>query len=151
MSDGRKNNGGARKGAGRKKGIGLSYDIQKHCQNFIVELLKDEAIKNRALKQVEDKVSRESDEESYLYIIKDGSRYKIGHSYDYKKRMSNFITYLPNFETVYLCKHHKAFEMEERLHEEFKDCKIEGEWFKLDSNLLLIASRICSDIIIKFM
>ena len=147
----KKKHGGARKGAGRKKGIGLAYDIQKHCQNFIVELLKDEAIKRKALKQVEDKVLKEIDEESYLYIIKDESRYKIGHSYDYKKRMKNFGTYLPNFETVYLCKHHKAFEMEERLHEEFKDCKIEGEWFKLDSNLLLIASRICSDIIIKFM
>lgn len=142
--------GGARKGAGRKKGIGMAYDIQKACESFIVELLKDDAIKNKALKQVEQKISNETEEESYLYIIKDGSRYKIGHSYNYRNRMGNFGTYLPNFETVYLCKHEKAFEMEERLHKEFETFKIEGEWFELNSDHLLIASRICSDIIIKF-
>jgi hypothetical protein len=151
MNETKSKRGGARKGAGRKKGIGMAYDIQKACENFIVELLKDDAIKNKALRQVEQKISKEIEDESYLYIIKDGSRYKIGHSYDYKKRMKNFSTYLPNFETVYLSRHKKAFEMEERLHKEFENCKIEGEWFELDSEHILIASKICSDIIVKFM
>jgi hypothetical protein len=34
--DNRKNNGGARKGAGRKKGIGIASDIKKHCSEFII-------------------------------------------------------------------------------------------------------------------
>ena len=37
--------GGARKGAGRKAGVGLSFDIKTHCELFIIELLKNEAIK----------------------------------------------------------------------------------------------------------
>ncbi len=64
-----KNNnwGGAREGSGRKKGIGLSFTIQKHCQSFIEEILKDEAIKRKAIKQLETNYKKV---EHYIYIIK---------------------------------------------------------------------------------
>ena len=66
--DKRKNNGGARKGAGRKKGIGLTSEILgKHCYNFMVELLKDDAIKTKAIKQLS-LFNNEVKDEDYLYI-----------------------------------------------------------------------------------
>ena len=50
--DNRRFNGGHPTKGGRKKGIGLSFTIQKHCQRFIIELLQDEKIKTRAIQQL---------------------------------------------------------------------------------------------------
>ena len=49
--DGRINNGGARKGAGRKKGslnLSISNEIKGYCEEFIIKLLSNDTIKNKA-------------------------------------------------------------------------------------------------------
>lgn len=135
--------GGARAGAGRKKGIGITYDIQKHCHNFILEILKDEAIKQKALKQLSLSLFDDNKKE-YLYIIKNNGIYKIGYSSNFKRRYKNYLTHLGVFELVYLIQEKNAFELESNLHKMFENKKVRGEWFKLDDCDLINAISYCS-------
>lgn len=124
-------NGGARKGAGRKKGIGISYDIQKHCQKFIEELLKNEAIKSKAIDQLQLKLLDENEDDS-LYIIKSGDLYKIGYSSSFSKRIKNYKVHNPDLKILLVIKTSDAFDLEQTLHTKYKDKRIKGEWFNLD-------------------
>jgi len=144
MSDGRRNNGG-NKNAGRKKGIGISYDIQKHCNNFIVELLKDEAIKAKAIRQMS--LMFEEDKEDYLYIIKNGLYYKIGASSNWSKRYKNYKTHLGVVNLVYVSKQKDSFILESYLHNLFKDKRLNGEWFNLSNEDVLNCISYCSSTI----
>ena len=120
--------GGARQGSGRKKGIGITYDIQRHCQNLIEEMLKDEAIKKKALNQL---ISKNKKVNQFIYIIKDNDYYKIGYTTNYKKRIKAYKTHNANINTVCLVETEKAFELEAYLHDMYKDKNIRGEWFDL--------------------
>ena len=137
-----KSRGGARKGAGRKKGVGISYEIQKHCNNFIIELLKDEAIKVKALKQTS--LIFQEDEQDFLYIIKNGRYYKIGYSSNWSKRHKNYKTHLGVVDLVYLSKQQDSFSLEAYLHNLFQDKRVNGEWFDLSNEDLLKAISYCS-------
>ena len=134
--------GGARKGAGRKRGIGMANDIKKHCQAFIEEILKDEAIRAKATKQLS--LSLEQNEDDYLYIIKVDDSYKIGYSSNWAKRLKNYRTHSPTFDITYLIKHEEAFELETELHNMFRDKRISGEWFDLNEKDIVKAVSYCS-------
>lgn len=146
--DGRKNNGGARKNAGRKKGIGISFTIKKHCEDFIFKLLEDEAIKLKVIKDVQ-KSLFEKDKEDYLYIMKNNETYKIGYSSNFNKRLKNYKVHLGNVEIIYIHKGFNCFELESELHNTFKNKKIRGEWFELNEKDILKAIKICSQSLIK--
>ena len=137
------NHGGARKGAGRKKGTGLTSEIQKHCYNFMVELLKDEAIKNKAIKQLSFFEEPEI-EEDYLYIIRNNNLCKIGYSSNWKKRYKAYKTHLGFVDIIYLTKTKNSFYLEDKLHEMFKEKRVTGEWFSLSNEDLLKCVSFCS-------
>ena len=139
--DGRCRNGG-HPSAGRKKGVGLAFDIKRHCDNFMSEMLMDEAIKYKAIKQLASSIKEK--EEDYLYIIENNGMYKIGYSSNFSKRYVNYTTHLGKVNLVYLTKQHNCFELERRLHDFFDDLRCEGEWFDLCDNDLITAVAICS-------
>ena len=130
--------GGARKGAGRKKGIGITYDIQRYCQNFIEEMLQDEAIKARSIKQLSIKYQYE-ESDKYIYILKGEDSYKIGYTTDFDKRIKHYKTHNPNIKTICLIESNDAFELESYLHDKFEDKNISGEWFDLTEEEVLWA------------
>lgn len=123
--------GGARLGAGRKKGIGLTYDIQKHCQKFITELLEDEAIKIAATEQLSQIVVKAKKEKRYIYLIESNDLIKIGYTTDFKKRIKNYRTHNKNINILLVHETKDAFEIESELHNKFKDLNVGGEWFDL--------------------
>ena len=143
--DKRKFNGG-HKNAGRKKGVGITFEIQKHCFNFMQELLKDDAIRLKATKELSE--IELSNKESYLYIIKNNGFYKIGYTSDWKKRFQNYRTHLGDVNLIYLTKQLDAFDLETELHILFKDKRDVGEWFNLSVADLLNAIIFCSSKII---
>ena len=134
--DRRKFNGGARKGAGRKRGVGLSYDIQKYCQDFIEEILKNEAIKKKAVHQL---VLKYQDIEEYVYILKGASSFKIGYTTNFNKRRKQYKTHNPNIKTICVIESSDSFELESYLHNKYKEKHIEGEWFDLTEEEVLSA------------
>jgi len=85
-------NGGARLGAGRKKGIGVTSSIEKHVYKFVVELLEDDLVRAKAVKQLA--LSFDSDQEQYLYIIKNANLYKVGYSSNFKNRIKYYKAHL---------------------------------------------------------
>lgn len=123
--------GGARFGAGRKKGIGLTYDIQKHCQKFIEELLGNEAIKLVATQQLSKIVAKEKKEKSCVYIIESSGLIKIGYSSDFKKRIKSYKTHNNNLNILCVHETKDAFKIEEKLHKKYKGNRVNGEWFDL--------------------
>ena len=144
MNDKRKNNrGGARKGAGRKKGVGITYDIQKYCNNMINEMLKDDAIRLKATKQLS--MTFDDEKEDYLYIIKSDKTYKIGYSTNWKKREKSYKTHIPTYELIYLLKSYCSFELESDLHLMFEYKREHGEWFNLSNEDVLKAISYCSN------
>lgn len=128
--------GGARKNAGRKRGIGLTYDIQKHCQRFIYELLESEAIKIVATQQLSRIIKKEIKEVNTIYLIESNGLVKIGFTTDFDKRLKSYKTHNANLNV--LCAHESkyAFEIESELHEKYKDFRVEGEWFDLHFDVL---------------
>ena len=145
MSNKESKRGGARVGAGRKKGIGIASDIQKHCFNFITEILKDDAIKLKATKQLSEIDSIKN--QDYLYIIKNNGLYKIGYSSNWKKRYKNYKTHLGSVNLVYLTKQDNCFDLENYLHSLFLSKRKSGEWFNLNDDELFEAISYCSSLI----
>ena len=148
MSNKESTRGGARVGAGRKKGVGLTADIQKHCFNFITEILKDDAIKLKATKQLaEIDLIKKQD---YLYIIENNGTYKIGYSSNWKKRYKNYKTHSGSVNLIYLTKQDNCFDLENYLHSLFSDKRTFGEWFYLnDDDLFKAISAITMKMRIK--
>lgn len=124
--------GGRRKGAGRKKGIGITYEIQKHCERFIEELLRNEAIRLRATKQLS--LCLEDNAEHCCYVIQGSERdntYKIGYTSNWDSRKRQYVTHLPSHRVLFLYKGSDAFEVEGDLHAMFSNFNTSGEWFEL--------------------
>lgn len=140
--DKRKNNGGARLNAGRKKGIGISFEIQKYCYDMIESMLKNDAIRLKATKQLS--LLQSDLQEDYLYIIENNGLYKIGYSSNWDKRFKNYQTHLGQVNIVYVTKQPNCFELERHLHNLFSDKRLNGEWFDLDETDLLEAIKFCS-------
>jgi hypothetical protein len=143
--DKRKFNGG-HKNAGRKKGVGITFEIQKHCFNFMQELLKDDAIRLKATKELSE--IEEVIKQDYLYIIENNGLYKIGYTSDWKKRLQQYKTHLGLVNVIYLTKQIDCFYLESELHILFKDKRDIGEWFSLNRNDLFDAIKFCSSKII---
>ena len=137
------NHGGARKGAGRKKGIGISNDIKRYCDEMITKMLKDESIRLKATKQLS--MTFEDEKNDYLYIIQSWKSYKIGFSTNWKKREKSYKTHLPSYKLIYLVKSFSCFELENDLHKMFEHKINQGEWFNLSSEELLKAISYCSN------
>tara|TARA_R110000772_G_scaffold165173_1_gene276487 strand:+ start:164 stop:598 length:435 start_codon:yes stop_codon:yes gene_type:complete len=143
--DKRRFNGG-HKNAGRKKGVGITFEIQKHCFNFMQELLKDDAIRLKATKELAE--IEEVLKQDYLYIIENNGLYKIGYTSDWKKRLQQYKTHLGLVNVIYLTKQIDCFYLESELHILFKDKRDIGEWFSLNRNDLFDAIKFCSSKII---
>ena len=119
--------GGARKGAGRKSGIGVTNDIQRFCFKFICELLENERIRAKAISQLR---LYESPKDDCIYLIKNNDKYKIGYSGNFNKRYKVYKSHLGEFDVVLFYTTAKAFEIESEFHEKFKDKAITVEWYK---------------------
>ena len=128
--------GGARKNAGRKRGIGLTYDIQKHCQKFIIELLENEAIKMVATQQLSQIIKKEIKEVNTVYLIESSGLVKIGFTTDFDKRLISYKTHNANLNILCVHESKDAFEIESELHKKYKDYQVEGEWFDLNFDIL---------------
>ena len=142
-------NGGARPNAGRKKGIGITFDIKNHCEKFIRELLNDEAIRKKATKQLSLAIDRDPNH-GYIYIMKSNNLYKIGYTSDIIKRKNNYKSH-GTIELVYCCESINAFRIEEMAHNEFKNNLAFGaEWysfspFELISVITYLTNQIFSN------
>ena len=134
--------GGSRKGAGRKKGIGLANDIKNHCEKLISTILLDEAIRHKAVAQVA--LNLESEKQDYLYILENNGLYKIGYTSNFKRRIKDYKIHLGIVNVAYLTKQFNCLKLEEDLHKLFNSKLKTGEWFKLSTNDLLEAIKYCS-------
>jgi len=133
--------GGARPNAGRKRGIGLTYTIQKHCQRFISEILEDEAIKQIATQELSHLIKEERKEKNnkkvgYVYLIESGGLIKIGYTSNFKKRLAQYNTHNSNVNIVGVFEKENAFLIESILHEAYEDFRVKGEWFDLPKDAL---------------
>jgi hypothetical protein len=133
-------NAGARLGAGRKKGIGVTSSIEKHVYKFVVELLQDDLVRAKAVKQLA--LSFDSEQEQYLYIIKNGNLYKVGYSSNFKNRIKNYKAHLGKVDVILLYKTDKAFEIEAEFHQNQLDAiGVNSEWYEFSESQLENAIR----------
>ena len=135
--------GGARKGAGRKKGIGVTNLIQKYCYDFIIDILQEDLIKNKAIKEIQTQLDFK-DSKDFIYIIKNNGKYKIGYTSNFEKRIKNYKTHLGNVDLILLYESYKAFEIEEDIHlTKNKNKENPSEWYELnDIELINIIQHI---------
>ena len=143
--------GGARPNAGRKrKHIKLADVIKNHCEDFIIELLKNEEINKRARREVQkllDFEDIENEKEDYLYIVKSNGNFKIGYTKNIKSRMNDYKIHFGLVEIVYVYKSFNCYDLESVIHNLVKDKNIRGEWFDLDDSDILNIISYCSNLI----
>jgi hypothetical protein len=131
MPDKKSNHGGARKNAGRKIGVGLSYTIQKECADLIERLLQDELFKSKAIQQVL-KLNKE-EQEDYFYILKSNGSYKFGYSSNFKSRIKMYRTHNVYVKVILLLKSKGCFELESDMLLKYDNNRIGyTEWFNFD-------------------
>lgn len=136
MEDRIENRGGARKGAGRKSGIGLSYTIRKECSNLIENLLKDELFKSKAIAQLTN-INKEKEEEDYFYILKSNNKYKFGYSSNFNKRLKVYKLHNINTKVLIVFKDKNCFELESDMISKYKENRIGNtEWFNFNNEEL---------------
>lgn len=127
--------GGARKGAGRKKGIGITYEIQKHCDRFIREILSNDKIKAKALKQLT--LIDNDPVDGFVYILNSNGLYKIGYTKQIDSRIKHYKSH-SNIDVVFVLKTKKAFELESLAIDRFRKNLAYGtEWFNLTDKELI--------------
>jgi hypothetical protein len=132
----RKSQGGARKGAGRKKGIGLSYTIKKECSILIENLLKDELFKSKAIQQLLD-LKENSETEDYFYILKSENKYKFGYSSNFNKRIKVYKTHNIDIKVILVLKANNCFELESNMISMYDKNRIDNtEWFNFNNEEL---------------
>ena len=132
----RKSQGGARKGAGRKKGIGLSYTIKKECSILIENLLKDELFKSKAIQQLLD-LKENSETEDYFYILKSENKYKFGYSSNFNKRIKVYKTHNIDIKVILVLKANNCFELESNMIIMYDKNRIDNtEWFNFNNEEL---------------
>jgi len=144
-TDGRVNNGGNRN-AGRKKGVGVVNDIKKHCEFFINEMLKNDAIKLKATKQISENIIENED---YFYVIKNEGNYKLGFTSNIKKRYNNYKSHLGFVDIIYIYKGHDSNNIESYFHDKFKNKRVIGEYFNLTKEDVFFVISYCSLLKIK--
>jgi len=69
----------------------------------------------------------------YIYLIKCGKYYKIGRTEkNFQQRLSDIQTSNPEKIKIVFCAKVDSYkEIEESIHEHFKDKRVRGEWFEL--------------------
>jgi hypothetical protein len=131
--DKRKNNGGSRKGAGRKQGTGVSTKIKKYVEEMMLEMLKDESINNQIMVELK-QLSLTS---GWIYIIRDvnNNEVKIGvtQKENPKGRLSQYVSHKIDIELLFIDKIEDCFELENEIHISIERRRIKGDWFKLNS------------------
>lgn len=81
---------------------------------------------------------------NYLYLIRKGNSndYKIGISKNPDDRLGALQTSSADkLNLVAYCAHNNAYEVEKAIHNILKDCRITGEWFNLDEEMLVYLLR----------
>jgi len=135
--DKRKKHGGSRNGAGRKKGSGVSCIIKKHVDNFMIQLLQDDCVKElikKDLKQL-------SITSGWIYLIKDidNGSVKIGVTQkdNPNHRLSQYVSHKMNVELLFIDEIEDCFEVENELHISLEMKRLKGDWFNLDDSDVL--------------
>lgn len=85
---------------------------------------------------------------SYLYILNivDTSYYKIGVSQSPKRRIRDISVCMPfDVKTIYLKEHPLTYNLEEFLHDAFRDKELKHEWFDLTKYDLVKISNTLND------
>ena len=143
--DKRKFNGGSRKGAGRKKGTGVSNRIKRAVDDFMNDLLQDEEIMGIAINDLK----QLSLGLGWIYIIKDKDtgRVKIGVTQrkSPKRRLSQYNAHNMDIDVLFIDKVDYCYEIESLLHDLFSRFRVTGgDWFELnDKQILTAINEIC--------
>ena len=132
--DGRRNNGGHPTRGGRPKGFGLTDIIQRHCHDFMNDLLKNEVVRKKAIQQVIEFSEFEKQKEHFVYVMESAKKIKIGYSSNIVKRIKNYKSHTPDLNILCIIKHKNAFELESKYHAMYDKKRINGEWFDLNQN-----------------
>lgn len=94
------------------------------------------------------KVNAKKFPHSYLYIIKivDSNLYKIGVSNNPKRRIRDISGHLPyDIEVKYCAKHPHTYNLEEMIHDNFREQELRHEWFELSSIDLIAINNTLKD------
>lgn len=108
--------------------IALTQDV------FKLSAIAAEAIQ-KANEILEAKKKKDENASGYVYLIQSPTgHYKIGRTKNPFNRMRTFEVKLP-FEIEYVCllSTTNMYELETRLHRQFADKRVNGEWFTLSS------------------
>jgi len=144
--------GGARPNSGRKKKhIKIADVIRDHCQNFIVEILKDNDVLRRCNREVQQMIEFEDNVlkgEDYLYIIKSNDLYKIGYTTNLKSRLNDYKVHFGLVELIYVYKGFDCYNLETIVHNLVKEKNHKGEWFNLCDDDIFKIIKYCSSLII---
>ena len=144
--------GGARPNAGRpRKHIKFADLIRNHCQDFIIELLKDKDIYKRCEREVQqflDFQDIEEKKEDFIYIIKSNGLYKIGYTSNLKSRLNDYSINFGLIELIYVYKGFKSYELETIIHKLVSNKNYRGEWFNLCDEDIIKIIKYCSSLIL---
>lgn len=140
--------GGARIGAGRKSGIGVSCEIKRHCEKFITELLQNDLVRNKAVQQLSLLEHEPARGEGVIYILKSNGLYKIGFTSNLTKRLKNYRNH-GTTEVIYILQSIHAFDLEILVHNHFQgNIKRGEEWYHFtDTELISVISYLSNQII----
>jgi hypothetical protein len=135
--DKRQFNGGSRKGAGRKKGTGVSTKIKKYVEEMMFAMLKDESVNAQIMREFK-QLSMSS---GWIYVIKDldNNEVKIGvtQKENPKHRLSQYTSHKINIELLFIDDIEDCFELENEIHISFENKRINGDWFDLTNEDVL--------------
>ncbi len=139
---GRRNNGGARKGAGRKKGVGKYFILKKVVHDTFEELyqklMASDEVKNIILEEI--KTKKLYLDTGKVYIVRNLTTglYKIGYTTTKAKaRLSHFYTNGKDVQLICMYQLEDYNKLEQGLHEMHKDKNVHGEWYKFNESEIL--------------
>ena len=73
----------------------------------------------------------------FVYILKCENRYKVGYSKDVNKRIKQLDTRPFKLELIYKRYSECAYRIEQRIHQQLVEFRVENEWYDIKESLLI--------------
>lgn len=79
-----------------------------------------------------DKTEKKKRIDGYVYLLECADKHKIGYSADVERRMKQLDTRPFPLELITKVYSEVAFDIEQEIHKELLDWRVEGEWYQFD-------------------
>lgn len=119
----------------------LITDLMDYCENYTdteIEQINQQIIKqtNECIGNCKSNKTSKKSKSGYIYVLQCADKYKIGYSTNVEQRIRQLDTRPFKLNLLLKCYSDKAYDIEQELHKQLIEFRLEGEWYNEFLNMI---------------